>query len=285
MGNVALNSRFPTTKSFFPPSYPMNFAKLSKRRIFQCESRDFIHWSEPALLLAPDEEDNLDDYLYGMVQYRVGDTRVGLLDVLHSVADVLNVQLAYSLDGRCWKRVRKPWLTAGSAGSWDQVMVEIASDPLEVGDELWFYYGGSGFIHHDWYTFGIAEGLDVPEGRDISKGGFFLGLAKLRLDGFCSLNAGAVREGILITRPLASPGTGVVINAECGPGGYIDVEVFNQADQVLPGYSRKDFDRFKGNTVRQQLSWQSRTKVPEEPFRRLIFYMRNAKLYSLHFSA
>ena len=114
--------------------------------------------------------------------------------------------------------------------------------------------------------------------------GFFLGLAKLRLDGFCSLNAGAVREGILITRPLASPGTGMVINAECGQGGYIDVEVFNQADQVLPGYSRKDFDRFTGNTVRQQLSWQSRTKVPEEPFRRLIFYMRNAKLYSLHFS-
>jgi hypothetical protein len=284
-GSVAANPRFPKTKSFFPPTFPRDFAKLNKRRIFQSESKDFVHWSEPALLLAPDEEDNLDDYLYGMVQYRVGDTRVGLLDVLHSVANVLEVQLAYSLDGRCWKRTRKPWLTAGPAGNWDQIMVEIASHPLEVGDELWFYYGGSGFIHHDWYTFGIAEGLDVPEGRDVSKGGFFLGLAKLRLDGFCSLNAGAVREGILITRPLASPGTGVVINAECGPGGYIDVEVFNQADEVLPGYSRKDFDRFTGNKVRHALSWQSRTKVPEQPFRRLIFYMRNAKLYSLNFSA
>ena len=73
-----------------------------------------------------------------------------------------------------------------------------------------------------------------------------MGLAKLRLDGFCSLNAGPVREGILITRRLASPGTGIEINAECGQGGYVDAEVFSQADEVLPGYSRKDFDRFTG---------------------------------------
>jgi len=279
------NPRFPKRKGFFDPHYPRDFAKLNKRRIHQCESSDFVHWSDPALLLASDERDNLDDSLYGMVQHRVGDTRVGLLDVLHSVANVLEVQLAYSLDGRCWKRVRKPWLTAGPAGSWDQVMVEIASEPLQVGDELWFYYGGSGFGHHDWYIYGIAEELDVPEARDVSKVGFFLGLAKLRLDGFCSLNAGPVREGILITRQLASPGTGIEINAECGSGGYIDGEVLNQADEVLTGYSRKDFDRFTGNTVRQQLSWQLRTKLPLEPFRKLIFYMRNAKLYSFHFSA
>ena len=284
-GLVAANPRFPKTNSFFLPSYPRDFAKLNKRRIFESESKDFIRWSEPALLLAPDEEDNLDDYLYGMVQYRVGDMRIGLLNILHSVANDMEVQLAYSLDGRCWKRIRKPWFTPGSAGTWDQVMVEITNDPLEIGDELWFYYGGSGFAHHDWYAFGRVEGATVPEARDVSKVGFFMGLAKLRLDGFCSLNAGPVREGILITRQLASPGTGIEINAECGQGGYVDAEVFSQADEVLPGYSRKDFDRFTGDAVRHQLSWQSRTKVPPEPFRRLVFYMRNAKLYSLHFSA
>ena len=239
------------------------------------------------LILYPDEEDNLDDYLYGMLQFRIGDgdTRIGFMNMLHSVPDVMDVQLSYSLDGRCWKRVHKPWLAVGDAGSWDQVMVELTNDPVEMGDEWWLYYGASGFGHHDWYINGFLEGLDVDEVKDVSRVGFFLGLAKLRLDGFCSLNAGPVREGILITRPLASPGTGIVINAECAPGGYIDVEVFNQADEVLPGHSRKDFNRFTGNAVRQQLSWQSGTKVPEEPFRRLIFYMRNAKLYSLHFSA
>jgi hypothetical protein len=128
-------------------------------------------------------------------------------------------------------------------------MIEITNDPVEVGDELWLYYGASGFGHHDWHIVGSLEKLDVPEAADVSKVGFFLGLAKLRLDGFCSLNAGPVREGILVTRQLASPGTAVMINAECSPGGYIDVEVFDQSDEVVTGYSRKDFDHFTGNSV------------------------------------
>ena len=163
-------------------------------------------------------------------------------------------------------------------------MVEICNDPVPMGDELWFYYGGNGYGHHDWYSEWWREKITPPDSMDVSKVGFFLGLAKLRLDGFCSLDAGPVREGILITRQLASEGTGMLVNAECGPGGYIDVEVVNQADEVIPGCSRKEFDRFTGDKVRHQLFWQSKTNIPAQPFRRLVFYMRNAKLYSLQFS-
>lgn len=300
MGHVAVNPRLPKTKSFFRPYYPDEFARDNRRRIFRCESSDLFQWSEPTLVLEPDDDDNLDDALYGMAQYRVGNTWIGFVNVLHEVPDTMNVQLTYSLDGKRWRRVRKPWLTSGPANSWDQFMVEISCPPLEMGDELWFYYGGNGFGHHDWYSEWFREGLDIVE-KDVTKVGFFLGLAKLRLDGFCSLNAGAVREGILITRQLFSEGNGVVINAECGAGGYIEVEVLDQADEVVPGYSRKDFDRFTGDVVAHQLSWQSRTTIPAKPassleididtpvkpvgFRRLVFYMRNAKLYSLKFSA
>jgi len=291
------NPRIPLTKSFIPPYYPGNFALENRRRIFQCESKDLIHWSEPRLILAPDGEDNLDESLYGMVQYRVGDTWIGFVNVLHGVPDTMDVQLAYSLDGKRWRRIRKPWFTVGPAGSWDQFMVEIATQPIEVGDELWFYYGGNGYGHHDWYSEWFREGLNIAE-KDVNKVGFFLGMAKLRMDGFCSLNAGTVREGIFATRQLLSAGKGVLINAECGPDGYIDVEVLNQADEVMPGCSRKAFDRFTGNAIRHQLSWQSRTTIPLQSvpsfhgdtstpsvsFRRLVFYMRNAKIYSMQFS-
>lgn len=282
---VPEDPRFPKTKSFLQPSYPRDVARMTKRRIYQSESSDFIHWGEPVLILTPDEDDNLDDSFYGMPQFRNGDMRIGLLNVFHEVPNFLDVQLAYSLDGRCWKRVRQPWLTTGPAGSWDQVMVEMNCAPLQVGDELWFYYGGSGFLHHDWHSQPRLEKLDVPEAKDIDGGGYFLGLAKLRLDGYCSLNAGPVREGILVTRPLTSTGSHIVMNAECGPGGYIDVEVFDEGDEIISGYSRKDFDRFTGDAVRHQLSWQSRTVVPPGRFRRLLFYMRNAKVYSLQFLA
>ena len=94
-----------------------------------------------------------------------------------------------------------------------------------------------------------------------------------------------MREGVLITRPLASSGSGVVINAECGQGGYIDVEVLDQSDEVVRSFSRKDSDRFTGDAVHHQLSWQSRSKIAPQPFYKLVFFMRNAKLYSLHFTA
>src|ERR1035438_6315812 len=115
-----MNSRLPKTKSFFGPYYPDDFARNNKRRIFQCESVDLIHWNESTLILAPDDDDNLDDSLYGMAQYRVGDTWIGFLLMLHEVPDTMDVQLAYSLDGKRWKRVRKPWFTVGPPGSWDQ---------------------------------------------------------------------------------------------------------------------------------------------------------------------
>lgn len=95
-------------------------------------------------------ENNLDDYLYAMSEFRIGGTRVGFLNMLHSVPDVMNVQLAYSLDGKGWKRVHKPWLTVGPEGSWDQIMVEVTNDPIEMGDEMWLYSGASGWGHHDW---------------------------------------------------------------------------------------------------------------------------------------
>jgi hypothetical protein len=59
----------------------------------------------------------------------------------------------------------------------------------------------------------------------------------------------------------------------------------NQADEVLPGYSPKGSDRLTGDSVCHQLSWQSSTKVAPADFRRLNFYMRNAKVYSLQFQA
>ena len=284
MYNVVFNPRLPQTNSFFPPYNPGNFALLNKRRIFQTESSDLIHWGEPRLLVGTDEQDNLDDNLYGMSQYRIGDTWIGFLNLLHGVSDMMDVQLTYSLDGRRWRRLRTPWLTTGPEGSWDGLMAEFCAEPIVMGDELWFYYNGNGYGRHDWFSEWYREGVDVPY-KDVNKVGYFLGLAKLRLDGFCSLNAGPVRLGVLALRPLYSTGSGVVINAECGKDGFIEAEVMNEKDEVIPGYSRKDFDRFTGSSTKHQLSWRGHKDIPQSPFRRVIFYMRDAKLYSFNFSA
>ena len=139
----ALNPRNPVGPTNPGPRYPHDFAKQNRRRISQAESPDMIHWSQPYLLLRPDdeEEDNIDDGFYGMTQYEVGSQFVGFLNVLHRVDNTMDVQLVASRDRKRWRRLgkRRPWLETGEAGSWDQGMVTVCSPPIEDGDDLLIY--------------------------------------------------------------------------------------------------------------------------------------------------
>ena len=80
--------------------------RQGRRRIFLIESRDFLHWSEPRPILAPDPAvDNVDDAFYGMTPLRLGGQWVGFLNVFHMVSNTMDVQLVHSRDGRAWRRV------------------------------------------------------------------------------------------------------------------------------------------------------------------------------------
>ena len=127
MTRTALNPGNPMTSSFFPPYYPLDMARENKGDGFSNgESADFIHWADRYLIMKPDEEDNLDDTLYGMVRYRIGDMWVGMVMVLHQVSDTMEAQLAFSRDGRHWRRIHKPWLAPSREEAWDTIMVECA---------------------------------------------------------------------------------------------------------------------------------------------------------------
>ncbi len=101
---------------------------------------------------------------------------------------------------------RRPWLSPRGPGHWDACMNTIPSPPIRVGDELYVFHGGAR-NHHDCWITGEREGLDVPEATDINEVAYGLGLAKLRADGFCSLEAGPARDGIVVTRPWRQAST------------------------------------------------------------------------------
>ena len=139
--------------------------RRGKRRVFLAESRDFMHWTTPQLILAPDPDvDNLDDAFYGMTPYRIGSQWIGFLNVFHMVSNTMDVQLVHSRDGRSWSRIApgRPWLQCGEPRSWNQFMVTIPSPPVAMGDELWVYFGGSR-NHHDWWFSGGTEAVASPE--------------------------------------------------------------------------------------------------------------------------
>lgn len=293
---VARNLDNPVTGGFCPPYYPLDWRRMNKRRVWQAESADLVHWSELYPVVIPEDGlDDLDECAYGMCPYRVGNVMIGFLNTLSYVPNTQAVRLMYSRDGKTWHHLnkRQPFLAPTGPGHWDAFMTNIPSRPVEVGHELYVYYGGSR-NHHDWWITGTAEGLDVPEARDRSLVAYELGLAKLRLDGFCSLDAGPARRGILITRPVISPGTKLEVNARCLPGGSIAAEVVNLKDEVFPGYSRAECDVFTGDSTKHVFSWKGKTELPPAAtdranypaaefarFRKIRFYLEKAEVYSL----
>ena len=69
------------------------------------------------------------------------------------------------------------------------------------------------------------------------------------------------------------------------PGGYIDVEVTDADDEILPGFDRASCRRFTGDSLQHIMRWQggmSEGIIPGGRLR-LRIYMKNASLYSFTF--
>ena len=292
---VYRNLKSPELNHWTLPYYPLDWRRMNKRRIWQSESSDLLHWSEPYAILAPEDgEDGLDETYYGMFAFNAGNMTLGFLNIFPYVSNTMYARLVYSRNGKTWNHLnkRQAFLAPRGEGAWDAYMANITSAPIEMGDELWVYYGGSS-NHHDWWCTGAREGVKAPEATDMSLVQYGLGLAKLRLDGYVSLDAGYERPGILITRCLISDGSNLQVNVCCKKEGSIAAEIVDVNDEVVPGFSRKECDVFTGDDVRHTFSWQGITDIPvfsteramypyaeKERFRKIRFYMQNAELYS-----
>jgi predicted GH43/DUF377 family glycosyl hydrolase len=249
-------------------------------------SDDGLTWSKPfdGPVFVADDLDPDDTQIYGMPAFPYQGLYVGLpwiyraryfrygeysVEKLHEAqADsprTMEVQLAWSWDLVNWTRPprREELIPRGAAGEWDSGMIVTARAPVVVGDKLYFYYGGCNGVH------------DQPR---VSAA---IGLATLRLDGFCSQRAGA-DEGWFITRrePFHEPA--VTINAHAASDGFVVAEILDRQNRVIPGFARHDCVSFSGDSLRHLLTWKSRQFWPEQvlPDYKLRFWLKNAELYS-----
>jgi len=156
-------------------------------------------------------------------------------------------------------------LGAGESGSWDAGVVYAGSEPLVspaiAPDEIWIYYGGIN-VRHD----------DLRYRRSA------IGLARLRLDGFASLDTGHW-PGDLLTRPLDGVESDLYLNLN-GAHGWAEIECLaTETGEVLAVSER--IERRDGTAI--PVIWKSGSGLPAQRPVRLRLKMCQSRLYAFWF--
>src|SRR5690606_37001607 len=103
----------------------------------------------------------------------------------------------------------------------------------------------------------------------------------LRIDGFASLSAG-YDGGEAITKPFVFKGSELEINYSTSAAGSVKVEILDEQQRPIPGYSFSEAQEIIGNETARIVLWKSQKNVSElvgKPIR-LKFYLKDADLYS-----
>ena len=162
--------------------------------------------------------------------------------------------------------------------------------PVIKDGQLWIYYPGFANLHN-------APALD-HYGK--------IGLARLRLDGFCSLDA--TSQGHILTKPIRFQGSslflnavvhsmaqagktpnstwaGLFSNAPAGEGS-IRVEVQDMEGETIPGYEASSCKPLVRDGIRQPVVWKEKKDLAalEDRVIQLKFILTNASLYSFTIS-
>jgi len=237
----------------------------------QSKPNDFLHWEqvEPnsgELVLTADVQDPPGSEVYSMMVFPYEGVYIGLVQMFHKERDTcrLELQLAVSRDTRRFTRVgdRAPFIPVGPQGSWDQYNNSIATGPpLEVGDELWFYYGGRSSPHSPYKAAGAVNRACI-------------GLATIPRDRFVSLSAGT-RSGQILTRPLRLEGRVLHVNANARAG-RMAIEMLAAAGNVVARSKP-----ITGDALDHPVEWEAKGPQATASPVTLRIQMQQAELFAL----
>ncbi len=180
--------------------------------------------------------------------------------------------LGYSRDGFHFSRPsHKPFMandTTDGAWNWGN-MQSIGGVPLIVGDSLYFYCSGRRLNDIMWDSYTST------------------GLAKLRRDGFVSMNAGK-EEGTLLTEPIIFDGKYMFVNADLkDKKSALAVEILDKDGNPIEGFTKKDCNVLKNiDSTKAVVTWKNNPEVSSIANRpvRVKFYLKNGDLYSFWIS-
>ena len=289
------------------------------RSVYLSVSKDFEHWTDPrdCLIFHADKRDQElgakrvqyqvetpglrkpvvnrpEEYktdIYNLPIFSYEGIYVGMPTVYNSSGLVFDnsdgfnmVELAVSRDLVHWERVggREKFLPLSPVEgekNYDTGQLLAANYPIIKDDQIWIYYSGLRWRTH---PDALTKSKQGPHGMEFYSPGDSgaICLAKLRLDGFVSLDAGEA-EGYVVTKPLILYGKELHANLEA-LSGEVRAEILDPTSQKpLPGFSVRESIAVRGDRLDVQISWgNSELASLAGKTVRLRFSLRNASLYA-----
>ncbi|MEN8193647.1 MAG: hypothetical protein ABFS12_12570, partial [Bacteroidota bacterium] len=237
----------------------------SHRQIVRTESNDFIHWSEPEVVISH-KHDLKDPQSYGMTTSQYGRNYIGLMYSYKKPGnETIDVQLTISHDNKNWSRVanQKTFIPLGKEGSWDDGMI-FTTPPFNYGDQTLIYYSGWDNSHNS------------KERRRSS-----IGLATLRKNRFVSLDADN-KSGSVITNLINNAAGELFVNVNAN-GGTLRAELLDTQGNPIPGYTINDCLPVQSDEIIHLVQWRDHEKFPvTSELIQIRFELNNASLYGFY---
>jgi hypothetical protein len=253
-----------------------------KHAMGRIESRDFVHWSKPELLLTPDDQDPAWLEFHTTPVFFYADCYFSPLQILDrgTQGGVVDIELATSRDGLRWERpFRKPfWLQRTGGPAFDSGSIFLCPQAVVLDDEIRFYYGAysQGATGSDDYKLSSGIGVAVlPRDR-------FAGLQPVPRSDQPTLRKPLDHTGQITLKPINFAGvTDLHLNADARAG-TVRAELLNSEGKRIPGFSKDEAVAITGDSFRHTVRWRS-LQIADAPSKTCLLrlHLQNATVYAL----
>lgn len=242
-------------------------------------SDDFVKWTPIKMIFQADKTQREDFYNMQGVCYE--GLYLGFVTIMWEEPGryALEPHLAVSRDGENWQWVGRhdAFIPHGPRGSWEEFNTQMGTgEVIRMDDELYFYYSGRTYPHRPYYARANLE--IIPE--QLVESDVNIGLARLRVDGFASLED-HFGGGTVVTRPLLFDGRTLHVNVDSRQG-QLRVELLSHRGDPIPGFTFDDSVVVQEDSTNTTIRWKESKSLPQlkgSPVR-LRFHLNRTRLYS-----
>ncbi|MBL4574803.1 MAG: hypothetical protein JKY51_01720 [Opitutaceae bacterium] len=253
-----------------------------KHGMGRIESKDFINWSQPELLMAPDDKDPPSVEFHAVPVFQYQGYYFSLLQILNRATGggVIDLELAISKNGKSWQRPFQNQfvLERGKGDVFDSGSIFTNASPVILNDEIRFYYGA------------YSGGATNPAGRGKLTG---IGMASIPKDRFTGIRPLPLSDQPTLRQPLEHRGQitlkpidltkiqTITLNADASEG-RIQVELLDTSGYRVRGYSQDDAIVLSGDSLHHSIRWKNHTlnNLPEGAYM-LRIHLDHATAYAI----